>query len=323
MRTKTLRTVAVTLGLGVCTVAQAQNSYTSPSKWNNFRTVSDTTQVVPTPEASLPAPSASDATITAPTPAAAPVGTGTAPAAASPYSEAMSAPWPGSTSPSLAAGACGPACGPTRPPLSPWFGAANLLFYTLETDRGSALAYDGTNATNIWSSAVDPDASVGFDVMAGRYFCCGQYGFGLGYMLWDPSAESITYSGIGAGTLRANRVEYNDLTVDAGAGADNAYQIIDGNAGAYAGAVAMRVNRDLRFQGIEANLFCFGLMGARRAAYADCNPCRKGFGGAAGPLVRACNGRLRAMTSHGFRWLRIDDDFETAYNVDGNPRLYS
>jgi hypothetical protein len=164
---------------------------------------------------------------------------------------------------------------------------------------------------------VDPEASVGFDVFFGRYLDCGRYGLGVGYTMWNPSSESVTYGGIIAGDLRANQLGYNNVQVDAGAGADSAYGIIDGTAGLYAGAEAVRIRRDLNFQGIEANLFSFGLIGARRAAYRDCNPCNKGFGGAAGPLARPAGGRVRIMTSHGFRWFQVNDEYESAYNVDG------
>ena len=306
MRTKTLRAVAVTLGLGVCTVANAESPYEAPSKWNNFRTVADKVEPVPAPTADLPEP-----TVATPVPSpaiesSAPIGTG-----ASPYSQAVSSPWPGSGD----CGTCAPAA--RRPALHPWFAGADVLFFTLESNRGRALSYDATNTRNLWSSAVDPDASVGFDVFAGRYFGCGQYGFGIGYMMWNPGSESVTYGGITAGDLRANQLGYNNLQVDAGAGADAVYGIIDGTAGAYAGAEAVRYNRDMNFQGVEANLFCFGLMGARRVAYQDCNPCNKGYGGAAGPLVRPCGGRIRVTNSHGFRWFQVDDEYQAAFNVDG------
>jgi hypothetical protein len=314
MRTKTLHTVAVTLGLSVCTIAQADSPYSAPSKWNNFRTVADTGEAVPVPAAELPAPSTPFSQPSAPQ-ATASVGTGYAPSQSSPYSQAIGAPWVGSTGGACSDGACGK---PARPALSPWFGGADVLFYTLETDRGSALAYDGTNTTNIWSGAVDPDASVGFDVFAGRYLDCGRFGLGVGYTMWDPSSESTLNGGITAGTLRANQLGYNNVQVDAGLGAGSAYGIIDGTDAAYAGAEGIRLRRDLNFQGIEANLYSFGLMGARRAAYADCDPCNKGYGGAAGPLARACSGRIRIMTSHGFRWFQVNDEFEAAYNVDGN-----
>jgi hypothetical protein len=122
---------------------------------------------------------------------------------------------------------------------------------------------------------------------------------------------------------------YRDIEMDAGLGAENIYNIIDGAGGVgYAGAAGVRVTRDVLFQGIEANLFGFGLMGARRVSRNCCphpifggkfslrNRC-KGYGGATGPLVRSCGGRLRVINSHGFRWFQAKDDLEFAYNIDG------
>ncbi len=325
MRSKTIQTIAVTLGLSVCTVATAQSSYTSPSKWNNFRTVSDTVDSVPAPVAELPMPSNHDAEAAIPqpqysTPNA--VGTGFS---ASPYSQAMSSPWEGSSTASCGDGSCGASA---RPELSPWFGSANLLFYTLESGRGTSLLSGDIYGGVVRSGIVDPDSSLGFDIGGGRYLGCGKYGLGVNYMNWNPGAESVIVNTdlagapiVAGGGLRADIIGYNNVSgnLDFGGGAvgqDSVYQIING-AGLYAGATGIRLNRDLNFQGVEANLFCFGLMGAQRAAYADCNPCAPGFGGAAGPMIRPCNGRVRVMASHGFRWFQVKDSFEAAFNIDG------
>jgi hypothetical protein len=336
MRTRTLQAVAITLGLGVCAgTVDAQNSYIAPAKWSNFRTVSDDGESVPpAPVADLPSPKAdhsshapavpapysngaySNAPLASPAPA---VGTGCAPcqsdAYSSPYSQAMSAPWSGAES--CSDGTCGTS---DRLPLNPWFGSANLLFYTLESGRGRLLA-TGAGVGVLRSSAVDPSASLGFDIGMGRYFGCGQYGVGINYMNWDPGSESRTISPIAIGDVRAEVLGYNDVDFDDGRGVESVYDTING-AGAY-GAAGVRLRRDLSFQGIEANLFCFGLMGAQRASYAGCNPgflgcgAGTGFGGAAGPLVRPTSGRARIMTSHGFRWFQVRDDFESAWNIDG------
>lgn len=330
MRTKTLQTVAVTLSLSICTIAQADSPYSAPSKWNNFRTVSDSVETVPTPAAELPVPSHTYADEAIPAPVAsssAAVGTGCAPCessnySASPYSQAMSSPWSGSTG-STFSGACGDgACGAAaRPELSPWFGSANLLFFTREDGRGrSIMSGGGANGRNVRSSLVDPDSSVGFDIGVGRYFGCGQYGLGLNYMYWNPSSESVIVNtdtvGVPfvAGTLRSDNIGYNDISIDiGGTGVEPVYDVING-VGAYAGATGIRLTRDMSFQGIEANLFNFGLMGARRAAYAGCAP---GYGGAAGPMIRPSSGKLRVAMSQGFRWFQIKDDFEAAFNIDG------
>lgn len=341
MRTKTLQAVAVTLGLGVCTVAQAQTSYVAPSKWNNFRTVSDEIETIPPAPTPQLAPAAVPESIPAPplpTPinpamidTGAAVGTGCAPcqsdSSVSPFQQALSSPWAESTmGQGLVAG---------RPALNPWFGSANLLFLTMENGRGRSVISGDILGGFIRSSRVDPEATVGFDVGVGRYFNCGQFGFGLNYFFWDPSEEVFTENRdlagdpiVAGGGLRADNLFYNDvdINIDFGGGAvgeESVYDVINGS-GAYDGARAMRLRRDLSLQGIEANLFMFGLMGARRAAYAGCPSegclglgAGTGFGGAAGPLVRASGGRLRVMNSHGFRWFQVRDSAELAFNIDG------
>jgi len=338
MRTKTLQAVAVTLGLGVCTVAEAQTGYTSPAKWNNFRTVSDQTETAPAPTPELPPATVQhESAPTAPAPAmidsSAPIGTGCAPCedanAPSPYSQALSSPWSGSTMGSQIAGG--------RPALNPWFGSANLLFLTLENGRGRSMISGDIFGGFVRSSRVNPESSVGFDIGVGRYFGSGQYGAGINYFFWNPGEEQftenrdITGTPIGAGGgLRADNIFYNDVDIDIDfgggpVGQESVYDVINGS-GAYDGARAVRLTRDVSFQGIEANLFCFGLMGARRAAYSGCNSggcfgsglgAGTGFGGAAGPLVRASSGRLRVMNSHGFRWFQVEDSAEAAFNIDG------
>lgn len=184
---------------------------------------------------------------------------------------------------------------------------------------------------------------------------------------------------------------YNGLDIDGAGGyvddgSDYAtvYDIIDGRAGqaaldggdanaapggagtdSHAEAVRFRARRDVDIQGLEVNLFSFGLMGAQRASaascgtgmgmghklksfmgmggyggvggyggasyggYGSCNtgacppqqcaPCgpRYGYGGAAGPLVRPCNGKVQVVTSHGLRWFQFKDSVDYAYDVDG------
>ena len=350
MRTNILRTVAVTLGIGVCTIAQAQSPYTAPAKWNNFRPVrnyqavnnfrqvsdkgetalkaaaNQAAEKAVKPVAELPAPvpaptpepiedptprlqssTMSHQPVPAPAMSAAPADVGCPSCGTTTLNQAISAPWGGSA----------------RPPLANWFGSANLLFFTLEDGSGryvsSGLGSDFT------TSLVRPRSSVGFDVSAGRYLDCGRWGLGMTYMLWNPGLETVTRLGT-AGTIRASSPGYRDITYASAANPD-IYAEID------ALAAGVRVTRDLRFQGIEANLFSFGLMGGQRAAYMGSNCCGLmgsrfgtrlglgnrcvGYGGATGPLVRPCGGRVRIMTSHGFRWFQAKDELELAYNIDG------
>ena len=361
MRANILRSFAVILVLSGCTMASAQYSsvgdYAAPSKWSNFNApvtgnvltaaagddenltddAAEAAEADAEPE-ELPAPATAPEPIPAPEsdahhgvaepqhapmphhPMPAPAGSGVMPytpapmaqpaPASSAYECAASAPWGGNCN--------------VRPELSPYFGSANVLLFTMENDSNRYVA--SGLGTDFSTTLVDPEFSVGFDAMVGRYLNCGQYGLGIGYMLWDPGSESVVRTGT-AGTIRASSPAYRDITIDAGAGAEDVYAIIDGS-GAYTGAAGARIIRDVRFQGIEANLFSFGLMGARRVAFMNSassgmmgtrfgkGNC-KGYGGAVGPLQRAAGGRVRVMTGHGFRWFRADDDLELSYNIDG------
>ncbi|QDT04524.1 hypothetical protein K227x_29160 [Rubripirellula lacrimiformis] len=247
----------------------------------------------------------------------------------SPYSQAASAPWDGTT---YSPGNCGTsACGvaETRPTMFPYFGSANLLFFTLDQGAGRQIA-TGTNYGNGFNTTlVDPGYTTGFDISAGRYLGCGKYGLGVSYFLWNPGQEQVIGSGA-AGAIRASMPQYRDVSLDFGSGPETVYDQIDGMSPDSLGATNVRMTRDLQFQGIEANLFSFGLMGAQRAAYAGCGNgsvfgngtglgSGLGFGGATGPLARSCSGRVRVTTSHGFRWFQVEDSIETAYNVDGAP----
>ncbi|TWT89380.1 hypothetical protein Pla100_55430 [Neorhodopirellula pilleata] len=250
------------------------------------------------------------------------------------------------------------------------------------------------------SSSIDPDNALGYNLTFGRYLGCGQYGLGVSYFNFDPSQESVSLfsagpidAANGEGGLRAGMPQYNGATMaylyDNGGGVYNpvtgagspytVYDIIDGNAGqtaldggdtdaapggagvtSNAEAVRIRAQRDVDIQGIEFNLFSFGLMGAQRASALSCggggcgtgigsflglggyrgiggygggacgdscqpcgDPCaqscgpRFGFGGAAGPLVRPCNGKVQVVTSHGFRWFQFEETTDFAYDVDG------
>tara|TARA_R110002073_G_scaffold75697_9_gene184627 strand:- start:12435 stop:14252 length:1818 start_codon:yes stop_codon:yes gene_type:complete len=213
----------------------------------------------------------------------------------------------------------------TRPNLAPWYGGFNLLFWQMETNHSRRLiAFDTGYATHTTTGAVDPESTLGYDLTFGRYLDCGRYGLSATYMNFDPSqSETI----VTAGSYYAPMASWNNISINPnGAGVDTVYDL-------YANAAAYRVRRDVQMQGIEVNLTSFGLMGAQRAA-AMCsqgacggiganlglgltNPCN-GYGGATGPLVRACSGRVRVQTSHGFRWFQFKDEFEFAANIDGS-----
>lgn len=248
---------------------------------------------------------------------------------ASPYASAMSSPWEGQAYSSYGGASCAaPTHAAVRPALFPYFGSANVLLFTLEESSNRDIATGlGSDFT---SAAVDPGFATGFDVMGGRYFGCGRYGLGIGYFNWNPGNETVIRQGT-AGGIRATMPQYRDVDLNYGSGPDSIYDHVDGTSVDSLGATAVRVQRDVQFQGIEANLFSFGLMGAGRVAYAGCDNGSvlgrlglglgrgRGFGGAVGPLARSNSGRVRVMTSHGFRWFQIQDDMELAYNVDGAP----
>jgi hypothetical protein len=243
----------------------------------------------------------------------------------------------------------GPAdCCPVRLPMKRWFGSSNLVFYSLNSSDNR---YVATGLGSYTTAEVDPGSSVGIDLSFGRYLKCGLFGLGATLFVWDPGSDQEVRLGT-SGTIRASMPAYHGISVDAGSGVETVYDIIDG-VGAYAGASAVRIDRDMRLLGFELNLFSFGLMGARRISYLT--PCASpegcataggcatpggcaslqgvgrpknalgfrygkecyGHGGASGPLVRPECGRVRVMTSHGFRWLQIHDSFEYAYNTDG------
>lgn len=247
----------------------------------------------------------------------------------SPYSQAMSSPWDGGSS--FGGGSCGDggygnfagagaACGTGRPELSPWFGGASVLFFTLQEGQGRYIA-SGLN-NQFRTNDLDPGDRIGYDVSAGRYLGCGKYGLGVRFFQWNPGQESITSQGT---NIRAAQPQYRDALLDFGpTGAESVYDHIDGNATESDGAYQVRMTRDLNFYGLELNLFSFGLMGAQRAAYAGCNPRShglglgrgRGYGGAAGPLVRSNSGRLRVTNSHGIRYMRITDETNVAYGIN-------
>jgi hypothetical protein len=146
-------------------------------------------------------------------------------------------------------------------------------------------------------------------------------------MLWDPDNAGDTKFGP-AGTITAANPAYGEIELDHGTlGLDTVENHIATSAS------GMYIKRDMRFQGIEFNLFSFGLIGARRVAYAGCGNDSilgnfgsrlahrmahgRGFGGATGPLVRPRGGRIRVMTSHGFRWFQVEDFVERGFDIDG------
>lgn len=225
------------------------------------------------------------------------------------------------------------ACPPPVPvqagpqPISPYFGGLDLLFWNLANSNRSALITYDNGVPVITNDDLDPDTQLGFDAHVGRYIGCGRYGLDFGYMLWDPGTVSQSIFDNGAG-LRLTIPALQTVSINRGGGATTVYDDYDTNA------TRIRASRDMRVQSAEVNLVSFGLMGARRLGscapaslfgnadgghgHHGYRPHSTGFfGGATGPLARACSGRVRVLTSHGFRWFQLEDDLEIAGEVDG------
>jgi hypothetical protein len=221
-------------------------------------------------------------------------------------------------------GACGPQ--PRIGAISPWFAGADLLFLSLANESSRRLVVsDATSAPYLSTSDVDGGSATGFDAHIGRYFGCGRYGLDVGYFFLNPGESSLRTIPASAGDYRASMPAWRDISVNPGV-ADTVWNYFDD-------AAAYRARRDMFFQGIEANWVSFGVMGARRMGI--CGPAgplarmapQLGhfgfFGGACGPLARACSGCVQFQTSQGFRWFQFEDAFEFAGNINGTPGYQS
>lgn len=195
--------------------------------------------------------------------------------------------------------------------LSPWFGSADLLFLNLE-ESGSSLIADGLG-DDFGTSLVEPDSSVGFDVALGRYFVDGRYGIDVSYFRWDADDASTTRSGA-VGSVSPGRLAYDDAFVDLGNGPLNLENLIENYA------TDVTASRDLEFQGIEASLHTFGILGARRLPSLACHRGRTlGFASAAGDFDSPRSSRLRVDFSQGFRWFQVQDDMQFGYTTAADP----
>ncbi len=313
MTTKTLRSLAAVFSLGLCALAEAQTTtaYTTPAKWNNFY------------PASLYAQDDSGALSEA-LPMPTPDSDASGLAGSAPQPMEMSLLEQGGASAGIGEACCQEArcSGMQRLPLRPCFGSLNLLLLNQASDTCRPIA-DGLG--NFTTDVVSPDMTAGFDVEIGRYLRDGRFGLGVGYMLWDPQSAQVTRTGA-AGSITPAMPAYRDVTINVNGFDDTVYNHA-------AGATGVRVTRDLFFQGIEANLYCFGLMGSQRVSRTGCNSagclglgdrlCNGcyGYGGASGPLTRPSSGRVRVMASHGFRWFQVKDRLDFDYDVNGNPGL--
>jgi len=256
----------------------------------------------------------------------------------SPYLEAASAPW---ESGSCATGSCGSGmaggfapgdCAPVRPPLFPWFGGADILFWQMANNTNHRLVLETGMPSNtlLNSRQVDPGDGIGYDLFFGRYFGCGQYAISVNYLNFDPGRETARVTGAPLAYYAAmpafENIGYYDTVGDPGSPYTSMKDVFDGMPN-YA------IQRDVSFQGVELNLWSFGFGGARRLAPACgtglscgfhnplsaggahggacCPPraARHGYGGFGGPLERPCAGSSQLALSQGFRWFQFNDDF--------------
>ena len=238
-------------------------------------------------------------------------------------------------------------------PISPWFGSSSILFLDVEDAHDRRLIYEDADQSmsRLWSRDADPESSVGYELSLGRYLGCGRFGVAVSYFHFDPDGESSRLAPASPGDYQAAMPVWNNISIDPSSGANPAGAANGGDDtiyNYYDEAAAYRVRRDLDFQGIEANLFSFGIVGAQRAGgcgghgllgmfdkvnrwlasqggagygcgpASSCGP-KNGFGGGCGPLVRPCGGRIQLVTGHGFRWFQIRDSFGFDANIDGTP----
>jgi hypothetical protein len=260
----------------------------------------------------------------------------------SPYMEAASAPWESGSCPSGTCGSglsgdfAGMGCGPVRPPLFPWFGGTDILFWSMANNTNHRLVLEtGMPRTSLLSTRdVDPGNGIGYDVSFGRYLGCGQYAISVNYMNFDPSRERAMVSGM-PGDFMIAMPAFNDIGYYAdhtapGSAYTSMYDTFESMPN-------LAVQRDVSFQGLEVNLWSFGFGGARRLAPAygsglscgfhnplgnhcnsgcgpqgGCGPAcapAYGFGGFGGPLERPCAGTSQLALFQGFRWFQFNDDF--------------
>jgi len=247
----------------------------------------------------------------------------------SPYMEAMSAPWSD----------CGPgpscvAPAPTRLPLKPWFGGANVLLWNMADNGYQRFLFDDvdTRVTRASNADIAPDFGAGYEVFAGRYLGCGRYGLSVGYFNFNPGNQDFSIAPAVGGGYRAAMPQYNNILMDhdgvGGTPGVSVYDLLDG-------ADSFRIQRNVGFQGLEANVSCFGIMGARRLAPL----CGDGYGrgpisrmkqclgmgqygttGAGGALASPCGGCAQVVMSHGVRWFQFNDDFLfSSFDADYAP----
>lgn len=251
------------------------------------------------------------------------------------HRESASAPWGGGSCGSGIAGDfVGGDYGPVGPPLFPWFGGGNFLFWSMANGTKQRLVLEtGMPSTTLLSTRqVDPDNGIGYDLFFGRYFGCGKYAVSVNYLNFDPSAEWAVVTGLPPAYETAmpafESIGYYDDHTDSASDFTSMKEVFDSLPN-------LAIDRDVSFQGVELNFWSFGFGGARRLTPADgtglssglhnplghngdcgpvCQP-KHGYGGFGGPLERPCGGSSQLALLQGFRWFQFSDDFRfSAYD---------
>ena len=164
------------------------------------------------------------------------------------------------------AAACGPSCGPAicaRPgivPIRKWFAGSSLLFLDFESDYNRRLVFPDAMPSNtmLETSMVDPGSQTGFETFVGRYFGCGKYALVGSYFFLNPGMESVTVQPPAAGDYRAAYPLWDRLYIDRDNDnvADDVGNLGDNTDdhlyGVYDAATALRIRRDVEFQGCRA-----------------------------------------------------------------------
>jgi len=244
----------------------------------------------------------------------------------SPYASAMSAPWEGPCGSGVAGPCMDGGCAPSRPELFPWFGGADILFWSVANSTSKRLVLEtGMPSTTLLNTRdVDPGNGIGYDLFFGRYFGCGRHAISINYMNFDPSGERAMVTGLAGDYYAAmpaweNVGYYDDHTV--------ALSPYESMKDVFDGMTSYSIDRDVSFQGLELNMWSFGFGGARRIAPVCGSGLNAGlghatgtcgigggcgFGGFGGPLERPCSGTSQLAFLHGFRWFQFNDDFRFA-----------
>ena len=186
----------------------------------------------------------------------------------------------GSCGGDLGAGACGGSFSPTS-----WWIGTNFLYMGRDKEDFQQLSFDDTDLVGsvLNTDTADMNWAPGFEIFAGKWFCCGAYGIEARYWGIFPSNEEQS---VLASQMTGNLNTVFDLQ-PLNIGATNVNTLYDA-------AQVHRVQRSWNFQNIEVNWL-------------------QGYG------YQGCGcGGLNVGLIGGVRYLRFDEGFQYA-SSDGSP----